>query len=162
MTVPTRTAQELESRHDLLQKLQGVVDELEIRKLVAAAYLMADNEPDLAVYGANFAEDAVGERIDCGVPRSRLGARLVGRDAFLGDRQHLRGAGRSGLGSTNRHLITTIAVSIRDEGTTKAEFRFWSSTAPNRVFLSTPWGDTTTPSAARMRVESYVIVTTLR
>ncbi|MGW0176804.1 nuclear transport factor 2 family protein [Rhodococcus sp. NPDC003322] len=109
---------------DPMEKLQRAVDELEIRNLIARVYLMADEEPDLEVYGANFTEDAIWERVDGGGRGSHLDTRLVGRDLILADRQRMRDSGRFGPGRTGRHLITTLAVTVSDDDTAQADSKF--------------------------------------
>lgn len=101
---------------DVLRRLVDAADELEIRNVIAKIYLDADHEPDLAVYGHSFTNDVIWERVDGGGPGSHIGTRLTGLDQVLADRRQLRETGRSGPGSTIRHLITTLAVSLGAEG----------------------------------------------
>lgn len=115
---------ELSHLRDLVGTLHKAVDELKIRNLIANVYLMADDEPDLNVYGACFTDDAVWERVDGGGRGSHLGTRLVGRDRILADRQQMRDADRSGPGRSVRHLITTVAVTVADDGTAQADSKF--------------------------------------
>jgi len=107
-----------------LVRFARIADELEIRNLIARIYQLSDHDPDLDAYGDSFTEDAVWERVDGGGPGSHASTRIEGRDAILEDRAHRRRAGRAGPGQTIQHLITTVVVSVSDDGTAQAESKF--------------------------------------
>jgi SnoaL-like domain len=109
---------------DLHDRLRRVTDETEIRNLVAEIYLLSDHAPDLSDYARLFTSDAVWERVGGGSPGSHLGTRLAGIEAIIADRQHLRANGRAGPDSTIRHLLTTVAVTVLDENSARAQSKF--------------------------------------
>ena len=106
--------------------LQRVVDELEIRNLVARIFLFADQEADLEVYLDCFTDDAVWEAHDKDGTGNRIadahvGNRIVGHDALRTDREHVRRTGHQGPGSGTYHVSTTLEVRVGDDDTAEAE-----------------------------------------
>lgn len=102
---------------------QLLVDELEIRNLVARIAHTADMADDLDDYLACFCEDAVWEF--GGNSHEGLNpVRVEGRDALRQDRLERRARGVQGPGTPNRHIITTLAVDVGTDGTARADSYF--------------------------------------
>jgi hypothetical protein len=98
-------------------------DQLEIRNLVARIAQLADMSETLDSYLECFSDDAVWEF--GGNPHEGLSpVRVEGRDALKADRLARRARGVQGPGTPNRHIITTLAVHVNNDGTAGADSYF--------------------------------------
>jgi 3-phenylpropionate/cinnamic acid dioxygenase small subunit len=102
----------------LEDQLQRVADDLEVRDAVARIAQLSD-EGALEEYIALFTEDAVWDG------GAAFGVRKGHADILAGARER-RGAGTSGPGSHNRHVITTSAVQVQgDSAQVRSYFLFY-------------------------------------
>jgi uncharacterized protein (TIGR02246 family) len=101
-------------------ELERVAAELEVRNLVARVAQVADHG-SLDEYAGLFTEDAAWE-LPGGPRRGRA-------DIVDGARQR-RHDGVTGPGSRTRHLITTVAVVVGQDGSATADsyWQFWRET----------------------------------
>jgi SnoaL-like domain len=129
MHTGTELAAEVSS---LKEDLRRATDELQIRNLLANVYLMSDHDAALFAYAELFTEDAVWERVDGGGPGSHIGTRLEGMGPILADRRQLREGRRIGPDSGNHHLITTVSVTVGEDGTARALSKFLVVNASER------------------------------
>jgi uncharacterized protein (TIGR02246 family) len=106
------------TRDDLIAR---VLDELEIRNLIARVAQLADHG-DAEEYASLFTEDGSWEFP--GGPRR-------GRADILAGARERRSQRVTGPGSATRHLIATVAVQVEDAATATADsyFQFWRDTA---------------------------------
>jgi uncharacterized protein (TIGR02246 family) len=97
-----------------------VLDELEIRNLIARVAQLADHG-DVEEYVGLFTEDGAWE-----FP----GGPLRGRAAILAGARERRSQRVTGPGSATRHIIATVAVEVEDAATATADsyFQFWRDT----------------------------------
>jgi 3-phenylpropionate/cinnamic acid dioxygenase small subunit len=92
----------------------SLVDELAIRNLIARIAILAD-QGDLDEYTEQFTDDA-----QWNYP---LGRRQ-GRADILEGAKERRATGTTGPGTKTRHVITNVAVQLRDGGTATADSYF--------------------------------------
>ena len=103
--------------------IERLADELEIGNLIARLAHLADMAEDLDDYVACFTEDAVWD-FPGNEHESISPARTEGRQAIRADRLARRARGVQGPGTRTRHVITTIAVRVHDDGTAEADSYF--------------------------------------
>ena len=105
-----------------------VLDELEIRNLIARVAQLADYG-DVEEYASLFTEDGSWE-----FP----GAPLRGRGNILAGARERRKQRVTGPGSGTRHVISTVAVQVEDAGRATADsyFQFWRDTATSPALFN--------------------------
>ena len=105
-----------------------VLDELEIRNLIARVAQLADYG-DVEEYASLFTEDGSWE-----FP----GAPLRGRGDILAGARERRRQQVTGPGSGTRHLISTVAVRVEDatRATADSYFQFWRDTATSPTLFN--------------------------
>jgi hypothetical protein len=107
--------------------LQKLVDESEIRNIVARLAHMADHAEDLTAYFDLWTEDGVFHMQQPvgwkpGDPSKEW--RVAGKEALIKDRAMLRSVGFQGPGTDKWHANTTLAVTVYDNDTALAE-SYW-------------------------------------
>lgn len=109
-------------------RVARVLDELEIRNLIARVAQLADHG-DAEEYASLFTEDAAWEFP--GGPRR-------GRADILAGARERRQQRVTGPGSATRHLIATLAVRVEDATTATADsyFQFWRDTATSPTLFN--------------------------
>ena len=105
-----------------------VLDELEIRNLIARVAQLADYG-DVEEYASLFTEDGSWE-----FP----GAPLHGRAGILAGARERRRQQVTGPGSATRHIIATLAVGVVDAATATADsyFQFFRDTATSPTLFN--------------------------
>jgi uncharacterized protein (TIGR02246 family) len=105
-----------------------VLDELEIRNLIARVAQLADHG-DVEEYASLYTEDALWD-----FP----GGALRGRAGILAGARERRSQRVTGPGSGTRHIITTLAVQVEDASTAAADsyFQFWRDTATSPALFN--------------------------
>jgi len=105
-----------------------VLDELEIRNLIARIAQLADHG-DVEEYARLFTEDGSWEFP--GAPRQ-------GRPDILAGARERRSQLVTGPGSATRHIIATVAVRVEDAATATADsyFQFWRDTATSPTLFN--------------------------
>ena len=125
---------------------QRLVDELEIRNLVARLAQLADMG-DLDEYVSLFTEDASWEMP--GAPRH-------GRADIMAGAQDRRNSGTTGPESHTRHVISTLLVQSdgSDKATADSYWLFYGNTTTDARRCSS-WATTTTPCTAHPRAGDW-------
>jgi uncharacterized protein (TIGR02246 family) len=109
-------------------RVARVLDELEIRNLIARVAQLADHG-DVEEYASLYTEDALWD-----FP----GGALRGRADILVGARERRSQRVTGPGTATRHIITTLAVRVKDAGTAAADsyFQFWRDTATSPTLFN--------------------------
>jgi uncharacterized protein (TIGR02246 family) len=130
--------------------MTGEADELAIRNLIARVAHLADHG-DIDQYVMLFTEDASWE-FPAGPRRGRADIRAGA--------QQRRAEGQTGPGTSTRHVITTMAVSLVDEltATVDSYFIFYRDTTTNpTVFNMGHYHDTVRREDGEWRLDRRVI-----
>lgn len=130
--------------------LQRLVDEAEIRNLLARIAQLAD-EGDLADYVACFTESATWG--GAGFPERR------GHAAILEGARARRAGGTAGPGSQTRHLVSTAVVEVGgDVARARSIFHFYRETKTSPVLdRMGVWDDTFARTTAGWKLASRTI-----
>jgi uncharacterized protein (TIGR02246 family) len=109
-------------------RIARVLDQLEIRNLIARVAQLADHG-DAEEYASLFTEDASWELP--GGPRH-------GRADILAGARERRSQRVTGPGSATRHVIATLAVRVEDATSATADsyFQFWRDTATSPTLFN--------------------------
>src|SRR6266567_2812875 len=109
-------------------KVARILDELEIRNLIARVAQLADHG-DVEEYASLFTQDGSWEFP--GGPRR-------GRADILAGARERRSERVTGPGSATRHVISTVAVRVDDATTAAADsyFQFWRDTATSPALFN--------------------------
>jgi 3-phenylpropionate/cinnamic acid dioxygenase small subunit len=130
--------------------LQRLVDEAEIRNLLARIAQLAD-EGELAEYIACFTESATWG--GAGFPERR------GHDAILAGARERRAGGTAGPGSQTRHLVSTAVVEVDgDVARSRSIFHFYRQTKTEPVLdRMGVWEDTFARTTSGWKLASRMI-----
>jgi len=109
-------------------QMARVLDELEIRNLIARVAQLADYG-DVEEYASLFTADGTWEFP--GAPRR-------GRADILAGARERRSQSVTGPGSATRHIIASVAVRVEDATTATADsyFQFWRDTTTTPALLN--------------------------
>lgn len=131
--------------------LQRLVDEAEIRNLLARIAQLAD-EGDLAEYVACFTDSATWG--GAGFPERR------GHAAILEGARERRAGGTAGPGSQTRHLVSTAVVEVEgDVARSRSIFLFYRDTKTSPVLdRMGVWQDTFARTPAGWKLAARTIV----
>ena len=109
-------------------RLQKLIDESEIRNLVARLAHMADLAEDLTEYFSLWTEDGVydvREPIGHKPGEPSQAKKVTGHAELRADRAMLRGTKFQGPGTDVWHANTTLSVKVHDDGKTAEAESYW-------------------------------------
>lgn len=139
----------------------AVEAELAIRNLLARMAQLADSEETLEEYLTLFAEDASWTMLASPSAANQESVEYRGRAEILAGALSRRSQGIQGPGSNVLHDLTTIAVTIEDEGRARsvAYFKFFGSTNDQpKLLLMGQYVDTFERRGGIWQLTSRIIV----